>query len=75
MSMEDVIRIAAVASAVSAAAWWTGRKEREKNKKDREDFLKKTPAEREKDFKLFQDIFGGSGKGAETKQKDKNPLS
>ena len=75
MSMEDVIRIAAIASAVSAVAWWTGRKEREKNKKAREDFLKKTPDEREKDFKLFQDVFGGSGKNEGAEQKDKNTPS
>lgn len=75
MSIEDIIRITAIASGVYAVAWWRGRKDREKARKDKEAFLKKTPEEREKDFELFKSVLGDSVKKSETEQKDKSTLS
>lgn len=68
MSIEDIIRIAAIASGVYAVAWWRGRKDREKARKDREAFLKKTPEEREKEFKVFREVFGDAGVRSHTKE-------
>lgn len=68
MSIEDIIRIAAIASGVYAVAWWQGRKDREKARKDKEAFLKKFPKEREKDFKAFREVFGDTGANGHTKE-------